>query len=185
MKTTQTWGWLAAGVLAAGLNASYHDGGLPMVHQVVSQMEQGSQAVLALATGRADQLLAEARLVAAQDETASCRLSTALARAQTRMARSQTKLTHVEAMSASDEAQLDQFEASRAQIEAQVAEAQALVQANFARIRIPALAMSPVVVSTHRVVVCPRIRVNIPQPPLVRIPAVPVIHIETSGTGPI
>ena len=182
---TQAWGWLAAGVLAAGLNASYHDGGLRVAHRVVNQFENRSEAFLALATDRADQFLAETRLVVARDETASCRLSTALTRAQTRIARSQTGLARVEVMSASDEAQLAQFEANRAQIEAQVREVQDQVQAQVARIRIPAVAMSPVVVGTPRVVVCPRIRVNIPRAPMVRIPAVPVIHIETSETGPI
>jgi hypothetical protein len=60
---TQAWGWLAAAALAAGLNASYHDGGLQWVHQAVDQVEHGSAAVLALAAGHADQFLAEARLV--------------------------------------------------------------------------------------------------------------------------
>jgi hypothetical protein len=60
---TQAWGWLAAGVLAAGLNASYHDGGLQWLHQAVDQVEHGSAAVLALAGGHADLFLAEARLV--------------------------------------------------------------------------------------------------------------------------
>ncbi len=52
MKTqmTQAWGWLTAGVLAAGLNASYHDGGLQWAHQVADRVEHGSAAVLALAS---------------------------------------------------------------------------------------------------------------------------------------
>jgi hypothetical protein len=200
MKTTQAWGWLAAGVLAAGLNASYHDGGLRVAHRVVSRLEHRSEALLTLASARTEQFLAETaaetRLVTAWDEAASCRLSTALAQARTRIARSDARMARVEVMSASDEAQLAQFEANRAQIEAQlqeaqdqvqarVAEVQARVQANVVRIRMPAVALSPVVVSTPKVLACSRIRVNIPQPPVVRIPSVPVIHIETSGTGPI
>ena len=34
MKTTQGWGWLAAGVLALGLNGFYQDGGLARAHRV-------------------------------------------------------------------------------------------------------------------------------------------------------
>jgi hypothetical protein len=76
---TQAWGWLAMAVLAAGLNASYHDGGLQWLHRAVDQMEHSSAAVLALAAGHTDQFLAEARLVSSQssagqvssDETAS------------------------------------------------------------------------------------------------------------------
>jgi septal ring factor EnvC (AmiA/AmiB activator) len=132
MKTTQAWGWLAAGVLAAGLNASYHDGGLPVAHEVVSRLESRSEALLTLASARTEQFLAETaaetRLVTARDEAASCRLSTALAQAQTRMARSDARLARVEVMSASDEAQLARFEANRAEIEAQVEEAQDQIQ---------------------------------------------------------
>lgn len=199
MKTTQAWGWLAAGVLAAGLNASYHDGGLPVAHEVVSRLEHRSEVLLTLASARTEQFLAETAAEAR------------LAQARTRIVRSDAGLARVEVMSASDEAQLARFEANRAQIEAQVEAAQdeaqdqvqevqdqvharvaevqarvrARVQANVVRIHIPAVAMSPVVVSTPRVLACSRIRVNIPRPPVVRIPSVPVIHIETSGTGPI
>lgn len=54
MKTTQAWGWLAAGVLAAGLNASYHDGGLPVAHEVVSRLEHRSEVLLTLASARTE-----------------------------------------------------------------------------------------------------------------------------------
>src|SRR5579863_729175 len=173
----QAWGWLAAGVLAAGLNASYHDGGLQWAHQIADQVEHGSAAVLALASGHADQFLTEAQLVAARDETASCRLSTALARVQTRIARSQTRFAHFEAMSARQEADLARFEANRARIEAQVNQ-------QLAQIRIPAVSLSPVVVRAPIAPACPRIampRIVMPRMPEVRIPAPPVLHIEAPG----
>jgi hypothetical protein len=80
---TQAWGWLATAVVAAGLNASYHDGGLRWLHQAVDEMEHSSAAVVALAAGHTDQFLAEARLVSNQswagqpspDETASNQIS--------------------------------------------------------------------------------------------------------------
>ena len=35
MKTTQAWAWLAAGVLALGLNGFYQDGGAAWAHRIV------------------------------------------------------------------------------------------------------------------------------------------------------
>ena len=174
MKTT-AWGWLVAAVLAAGLNASYHDGGLQWAHQIADQVEHGSAAVLALAAGRADQFLTEAQLVAVRDETSGCRLSTALARVQTRIARSEARFSHFQAMSARQEAEFAQFEANQAQIEAQVNE-------QLAHIRIPAVALNPVVVRTPEIPVCPRIRMNIPRPPSVRIPP---IHVNVASAGTV
>ncbi len=66
-QMTQAWAWLTAGVLAAGLNASYHDGGLEWAHQVADRVEHGSAAVLALASGRADQVLSQAQLLTARN----------------------------------------------------------------------------------------------------------------------
>ena len=174
MKMIQAWGWLVAGVLAAGLNASYHNGGLQWAHQAVDQItdqvEYRSQAVLALASGDADRFLAASRMLTAQNGTASCPLATSMARVQNRVALSQARLN---LMSAREEAQLGRLEANRARMEAQI-------EAQVARIRIPAMAFNPVAV---RVPACPRIRVEVPRAPMVRIPA-PVIQVE-SGSGPI
>jgi hypothetical protein len=177
---TQAWGWLAAAVVAAGLNASYHDGGLEWAHRVANQIEYNSAAVLALASGRADQFLTEARLATAREETASCRWTTALPRVQNRIAHRENEFARVQAMSNREEAQLARLEANRARIEA-------LVAAKTARIRIPAVAFNPVVYSVSDMkipLVCPRVRVNIPRLPMVRVPA-PVVHVETFGSGPV
>ncbi len=83
MKSTQTqaWGWLAAGVLALGLNGIYQDGGAAWVHRhvdgVVARIADRSEGVLALATGRAEWYLAKANPLAARNQTASCRVATA------------------------------------------------------------------------------------------------------------
>ena len=178
MKMTQAWGWLVAGVLAAGLNASYHNGGLQWAHraveQIADQVEYRSQAVLALASGDADRFLVASRILTARNETPSCPLATSMARVQNGMALSQARLNLI---SARDQAQLGKWEANRARMEARI---QAQVNAEVARIRIPAVAFNPVAV---RVPACPRIRVEIPQAPTVRIQA-PVIVVE-SGSGPI
>jgi hypothetical protein len=183
MKMKQAWGWLAAGVLAAGLNASYHDGRLGWMHQAVEQVEHNTRAVLALASGHADQFLTEARLVTASEETvpllraplaqgSHCRWATALARVQTRVARTETGFARVEVMSAREEAALARLEANRARIEAEAA-----------RFRVPAVAFSSVAFKTP--VVCPQVRVNIPRLPMIKLPEIPKIHIETPGAGPV
>jgi hypothetical protein len=175
---TQAWGWLAVGVLAAGLNASYHEGGLRWAHEVADRVEHSSAAVLALANGHVDQFLAESRLVTSHDETASCRWATSLARVQTGVARSETGFAHFEAMSAREQAQLARWEADRGRIEARVA-------ARMARVRIPAVTVSPVSFRTVNIPsICPRVRVSVPSPPVVRIPD-PVIEVEAMGAGPI
>jgi hypothetical protein len=173
---TQALGWLAAAVVAAGLNASYHDGGLEWAHQIADRVEHNAAAVVALATGRAGQFLAEARWVGARDETASCPWSTILAQAQTRVARTENRFAQIEVMSAREQAQLARLEANRARIEA-------LVAARTARIRIPAVAVSPVSIPEVEIpAICPRVRVKVPRLP--RIPA-PVIHVQTLSEGPV
>ena len=171
MKTNQAWGWLAAGVLAAGLNASYYDGGLQWVHRVADRVEHNATTVLAVASGRADQFLSEARLLTARNQTVSCPFSTAMARVQSKIARSEAGF---DVMSAREEAQLARLEASRARIEARTA-----------RIRIPAAAFNPVVVRMTGASVCPRVRVNVPRMPAVKMPQIPAIHIDTASAGPV
>jgi len=171
---TQAWGWLTAAVLAAGLNASYHDGGLQWAHQVVDQVKHNTSAVMALATGRADQFLAEANFVAARRQSPSCPLTAALAGARTMVVPDEFELQRVEIMSAREQAQLARLQTNRARIEAQVA-----------RIRIPAVNLSPVVVRAPNVSVCPRVRVHIPRMPNIKVPAMPVVHVMPSQGGSV
>jgi hypothetical protein len=193
MKLTQTWGWLAAGVLAAGLNASYHDGGLQWAHRVADRVEEATSMVRDLAAGRTDLFLTEARVFLAQNtaqtQTASCRWSTALARVQTRIARTQTEFARVETMTARQQEAMDRAEAQRDRIEAQRERWQAKLEADRARIeakvaelRIPAN-LTPLAFDPPRPP-CPRVRVNVPRVPMIRIPA-PSIHIASPGADPI
>ncbi|MGP0018564.1 MAG: hypothetical protein ACLPHP_08365 [Candidatus Sulfotelmatobacter sp.] len=171
---TQAYAWLMAGVLAAALNASYHDGGLPWAHEIAGAVEHNSAAVLELASGHADQFLSDMQLLSARQETTSCPLSTTLAQVQARLAQKQAGFDRFEAMSVREQAQLARIEANRARIEAQVA-----------RIRIPAVALNPIAFSAPKVSVCPRVRVNLPRLPRIQGPALPVIHIETASAGPV
>ena len=168
---TQAWGWLAAAVMAAGLNASYHDGGLRWAHEIANQVKHNTGAVLALATGRADQFVAEANLVAASKQSLPCPFA-ALAEARAVAVPTQVELRQFEVMSAREQAKLARIETARARIEARVAQ-----------LHIPAVAFNPVVVQAPRSV-CPRVRVSMPRIPAVKIPAMPVVHVE-NGFGSV
>jgi hypothetical protein len=176
MKTTQAWAWLAAGVLALGLNGFYQDGGAAWAHRIVDgaieQVADRSGALLELASAGVDQVVERANLVGARDETASCRLAAAVARFQGKIARTQSGMAHIEVMSARQEAALARVEAQRARIEARVV-----------RVR-----MTPVTFNTLEipVVACPRVRVSVPRVsmPWVPMTPAPVVRVETGG-GPI
>ncbi len=170
---TQAWGWLAAAVLAAGLNANYHDGGLQWAHEIVGRIGDNAHAVVALATGQADQLLTEARIVSVERQAPSCPLTSALAEVRAEMPRD-FELDRIEVISARGQARLARIEANRARIEAQIA-----------RIRIPAISINPVVVEAPTVSVCPRVRVNIPRMPRINVPMAPRVHVETVSFGPV
>ncbi len=176
---TQAWGWLVAAVLAAGLNASYHNGGLQWAHEIADRVGQGSTAVLAQASGDAGQFLTEARLLTARTETSSCPLSTTLARVQTSIPGSETVVERFDVMSAREERQLARLEANRARIEGRVA-------AQTAHIRIAAAGFGPIAVTAMpSPVVCPRVRVSIPRLPMMKMPIIPQIHVETASSGPV
>ena len=119
-KMTGAWGWLAIGVLAAGLNASYHSGGLQWAHQIADRTEHNSAAVLALASENADHFLAEARTLTTRSEAASCPFSNRVSRVQSGIAYSAAGFDRFEAMSARQQAQLERVEASRGRMEARM-----------------------------------------------------------------
>jgi hypothetical protein len=211
VKMTQAWGWLVAGVLAAGLNASYHDGGLQWAHQMAEQLsyqvEHRSAAVLDLATGHADRFVSEARLLATQDETPSSPVATVLAAAvetnvqakvQTKVARSKDRLDQskfdqatlassrfdrFEAISDRQEAELERLAAKRTRLVDQVA---ARIEARTAHFRMTTANFAPdALKGIPASFACSRIRVSVPRLPMtmIRVPA-PAIDIE-AGAGPI
>jgi hypothetical protein len=195
MKMTQAYAWLAAGVLAAGLNASYHDGGLQRVHEIVDRVEHNSAAVLVLASGHADWFLSEVRWVTEREQTASCPLSATLARVQTRLAQSElvhSQLARTEpamteiamAEIARNQTRLDRFQAMADREQARIEVNRARIEVQAARIRIPAVALRTMVFSAPSVE-CPRVRVSVPRLPRIQVPEIPVIHVETASGGPI
>ena len=172
----QGWYWLAAGVLALGLNGVYHDGGAEWAHRLVNR----SAAVVALASGNSERFLASAR-----EQTVLCRVATEMARFRTKMARTQTGFTHFDAMTAQQEAGLARLEANRAQFEA----GRARMEAQVARWDFASASFGPefgAAFGPKRIklpVICPRLGVNIPRT-LVRVPA-PTVRVETLSAGPI
>jgi hypothetical protein len=182
MRTTQGWGWLAAGVLALGLNGFYQDGGAAWAHRaldsVVAQVAERSGALANLASERVSRFMERTSLVAERDETNSCRLAAAVARFQGKIARTQSGMAHVEAMRARQEAVLARVEVERARIEARVSRVQ-MTQVAFNTLEIP-------------VVFCPRVSVTVPRVDVlrVRVPrtsmvSAPVVDIGLPGDGPI
>ncbi len=181
MKTNQAWGWLAAGVMALGLNGFYQDGGAAWAHRAVSsvvdRVEERTGPALAMLTGRVEWLAASNRARIAREETSSCRFATAMARVQTRMARTHNSAAQFEAMSARREALVAKLEAERARMEAD----RSRIEARFERMR-----FSPAIAMTKTTVACPRVRVSIPR---VSIPDLsefsPEVRVNISGAGPI
>jgi hypothetical protein len=173
---TQAWGWLAAAVLAAGLNSSYHEGGMRWAHEIVDRVGHNTGAVLALATGRADQFLAEARMLNVERHESQCPLAAAMAQVQSSVDQSQSAFDGFQVTSDREQAQLARLEANRARIEAQV-------QAKLARVRFVEANFNPVVVKLPEIT-CPRVRVNMPRMPRIKVPA-PTVHVEYSGPGPV
>jgi hypothetical protein len=190
---TQAWGWLTAAVLAAGLNSSYHSGGMPWAHEIADRIEHNTGAVLALATGRADQFLAESRMLnadrtvetAMNSEERQCPFAVTTSNLQSSFDQSQDdfrfKFDHFQALSDREQARLDRLAAKRVRIENQV-------RAKLAHIQIPEANFVPVVIQIPEVQMpesdCPRVHVNVPRMPRIKIPA-PAVHVEYSGDGPI
>ena len=138
-------------------------------------MQHNTNAVLALATGRADQFLAEAQLATVHNSP-SCPLSAALSAVRNSIAPVRSQQEQFEVMTARQQEALARMEASRARMEVRLARVR---MANF----------NPVVVRAPRVV-CPRVNVRIPRIPTIKMPAlqvpsIPVVQVEYSEAGPV
>lgn len=171
MKNTLAWGWLAAGVVALGLNGIYHDGGAAWVHRAggrfINRIEERAVPILALATGHADWLVAKTQMAAAREETKSCRVVSSVARFKasmlpSKMAGTEAAMASFGAMTAREEAALARLEADRARMEARAA-----------RVRFAPAAFNPVV--------CPRLRLSIPRGKT----SIPATNLESAGAGPV
>ena len=188
----QGWYWLAAGVMAMGLNGAYHDAGAEWAQRIADLVVSKSEAVIALASGRAERFLTLVQLSTARERTAPCRFATAVARLQTKIAGSrsghaQTGDVDFEGMTARQEAALARLEAKRARIEAQVArlpmETASFEPMLFESMLRNSFGMSFATRQIKVPVVCPRVRVNIPRN-VMTVPA-PMVHLVTASAGPV
>jgi hypothetical protein len=186
MKPTQAWGWLAAGMLAAGINAAYHDGGLQWAHRIADRAQHISEAVVALASGRADQFLAEAKTLSARNDDQVMAFSdTVVATADHEMARAEAAYVRAEARA---EAHCVRMQAERARMEARTEAHRALVRIPDVRVEtamiqipgVPAISIPRVELSPMRVH-CSQIRMSLPALPNRRMPAPPAVKISFSN----
>lgn len=144
MKSTQAWGWLTAGVLALGLNGFYQDGGLQTVHQFFGLVGDRSAAVLALATGRADEFIVVAQHVAAHTNALSCpRLAanTESARFQARMSRQTAAMVRAEVDRADFESAMAQLRASTDNLRALDCQFQKLQEMKSINVSVPPVSL--------------------------------------------
>src|ERR1700744_1772527 len=116
----QAFGWLAAGVLAAGLNTNYHTGGLEWAHRISDKVSDNHKAVLALATGNADRLYSQARAARVREANSSCRVSMAMARLQDAMPLRNVAFAQFDRISDRQQVQLARMSARSAQMEARL-----------------------------------------------------------------
>jgi len=201
MKTTQAWGWLAAAVLAAGLNAAYHDGGLAWAHRIADRAQHVSGAVVALASGRADRFLAEAQTLTARNgDEVTAFSDTVFAETEQNVARAEAAYARAEAR---EQAQCARVQAERARMEARIAVHRACARipavmvhaAAFRSIAIPAVDVPEIRIPQIKVpqVEIPRLKVEIPCPgahfrvpamPKISMPALPAINLGLSD-GPV
>jgi hypothetical protein len=184
---THALGWLATAVVAAGLNASYHEGGLGWAHQIADQVGYRTSAVMALATGHAERFAAEVRVRGGQQEASRCPFETVLTRTENRIAHSQA---HFERLNDRfNERVNDRLQASiaahealeQAQIEKQAARIEAQrdrIEAHIAKLHIAAAAVEA---PMPKIDLCPRVRVSVPRLPAIRLPEMPSLHLDLPG----
>ena len=215
MNRSRAWGWLAAGVLALGLNGFYQDGGFAWAHRVADRIVERSQAVIALAKGQADEFLAQARILTVRSEDVSSPAYSALARAhenldeQILMERVQQQvdeqvLENVESnVQANIEKRIAGCQVRAARMQAEADRRQARLDAAQARMN-ARLAAQTVRINLARAAfnsanfapgsrICVRLRGRVPATPILHIrelripvaPAPPEIHIEAPGAGPV
>jgi hypothetical protein len=160
-KSAQAWYWLAAGVLALGLNGVYHDGGVRWAHRAADRFLDRSQAFAELAPARVQSIVERVRMAVSghneENERVACRWS---ARLQSQVARAQSEADRMQAMTDRQSARLD---ATRERMEARFS------NAHFVTVASPA---------------CSRVRVNIPQIDVPQID-IPEVEIPKIAVGPI
>ena len=195
---TQAWRWLVAGVVAAGLNASFHQGGLRWAHQIAQDVEHNSAAVIALASGRADEFLAQARLLTISVPKDPCAAEEPVGVEVAELAKAEpgfdlpahfTNIQPVkEYQSERVQAEVRQemtrahLEVLRARLQAQMAEQSSHFRDASASFDQGVLRRISSEFSQIKFPECSRVRVSFPKVPAVKIPAV---RVDAVTAGPV
>jgi hypothetical protein len=167
-QSTQGWYWLAAGVLALGLNGVYHDGGAEWARQT---MEWAVDRTVAVVPERAQDFLQRVRLAVSRDavsrdnEKTSCRLSRT-------MARMQAQITRMDGMTARQNMRLARWNANRV-MEARVVNAHFSPACSRVRVEVPEVNVPEINI--------PRIEIPQIEIPRINIPrvSVPAVHVDS------
>jgi hypothetical protein len=161
---TQAWYWLAAGVLALGLNGYYQDGGLPVLHRLANcgETRDSKTGVLRrMATVAEGAMAGPARLCCNRTaEAALVAVSPGIPpRAQARLAQLQERVgemqaARIQARIARVQQAMAQRERQRGQVEWQDGRLSVVSDEGWVQVTVPQL---------------PRVEVNVPQAPVVDV----------------
>ena len=157
-NATQGWYWLAAGVLALGLNGVYHDGGSEWAHQVV---DRAIDRTVAMVPERAQELMQRVRMAAdRENERASSRWSQD-------MSHWQAQVTRVDSMRARQNVRLARMNVHHA-MNVQVANAHLTQACSHVQVEVPAVSIPEINIP----------RIDVPQINIPRV-SIPAVHLES------
>jgi hypothetical protein len=187
MATEKAWYWLAAGVLALGLNGAYQDGEFPWVHNLADR----SCALLERVTEQKDRFVAMTEIMFGREPSS-------LARAQERLARLQERLSTTQVDRIQRRLEVAQCKIARAQAKVVVLEHSQLCSGtshfvvHVPSVNMPAMPavnvrefMSAVTVPSVQIpeINIPQVRVPRITIPEVRVPQihVPPVHVQVDS----
>jgi len=162
MASTKAWYWMAAGVLALGMNSEYQHGGLQWAHRAV---DRGREFAACVETS-SHRYLAMAKLMFGNDPTPEVPTELAMARVQEQMDVVQQKLEQ-------KRIQIENVDRINEQIEPTMIRAQAAMER--AQVRIDMAQMKAEMKANRVAYLCPRMQkmsFKVPDVPNVKVPRI-------------
>jgi len=178
MASDRAWYWLAAGVLALGLNGAYQDGEFQWVHRLANH----SACLMERASGEGLRMLATAEVMLGRNPESLARTEATLQKLQMRIACKRIEMTRQE---------VDMAQVQRALAAARIDQQMAKVQASMDRVRMITITRTsrvPNCPELSRVIVMPNVpRVDLSNLPEVSIPEIPAMLSapRMKANGPI
>ena len=184
---SQTWGWLATGVLAFAMNSLYHNAGAEMVHRIMGRATTRAEAVLDLVSAQSDRMMEGAESLAAKVEVASCRLKSAVATLKGTLTEQQRQPESLAMLAMPLNGQVLEMQVDRTQLEAKLAKLET-TKLKLAKIDLNRLQSLRVRNAARVHGICPGLllpteHVRVVRAPIMRIPA-PIVHVNI-GPGPV